>query len=75
MKSAGEQSAGQASRQGFSAQFSQRLNSSFNWASERKAVWVFSSNYEAAFLTLAHGDAEFERLDRAAQAAFRAVLG
>lgn len=33
------------------------------------------SNYEAAFLTLAHGDAEFERLERAAQAAFRAVAG
>jgi glutamate-1-semialdehyde 2,1-aminomutase len=33
------------------------------------------SNYEAAFLTLAHGDAEFERLERAAQAAFAAVSG
>jgi glutamate-1-semialdehyde 2,1-aminomutase len=31
------------------------------------------SNYEAAFLTLAHGEAEFERLGGAAQAAFRAV--
>jgi glutamate-1-semialdehyde 2,1-aminomutase len=31
------------------------------------------SNFEAAFLTLAHGDAEFERLDRAARAAFAAV--
>ena len=33
------------------------------------------SNYEAAFLTLAHGDAEFEVLDRAARAAFAAVAG
>jgi glutamate-1-semialdehyde 2,1-aminomutase len=33
------------------------------------------SNYEAAFLTLAHGDAEFERLESAARAAFRAVAG
>jgi glutamate-1-semialdehyde 2,1-aminomutase len=31
------------------------------------------SNYEAAFLTLAHGDAELERLDRAARKAFAAV--
>ena len=33
------------------------------------------SNYEAAFITLAHGDAEMERLDRAARAAFAAVRG
>jgi glutamate-1-semialdehyde 2,1-aminomutase len=33
------------------------------------------SNFEAAFLTLAHGDAEFERLRRAARAAFAAVAG
>jgi glutamate-1-semialdehyde 2,1-aminomutase len=33
------------------------------------------SNYEAAFLTLAHGEPEFERLERAAWAAFRAVAG
>jgi glutamate-1-semialdehyde 2,1-aminomutase len=31
------------------------------------------SNYEAAFVTLAHGDAEMERLERAARAAFAAV--
>lgn len=31
------------------------------------------SNFEAAFLTLAHGDAEFERFERAARAAFAAV--
>ena len=31
------------------------------------------SNYEAAFLTLAHGDAELERLERAARKAFAAV--
>jgi glutamate-1-semialdehyde 2,1-aminomutase len=31
------------------------------------------SNYEAAFLTLAHGDAELERVDRAARKAFAAV--
>jgi glutamate-1-semialdehyde 2,1-aminomutase len=33
------------------------------------------SNFEAAFLTLAHGDAELERLDRAARKAFAAVRG
>ena len=33
------------------------------------------SNYEAAFLTLAHGDAEFQRLETAARAAFAAVAG
>jgi glutamate-1-semialdehyde 2,1-aminomutase len=33
------------------------------------------SNFEAAFLTLAHGDAELERLERAANAAFAAVRG
>ena len=31
------------------------------------------SNYEAAFLTLAHGDAELEQFERAARAAFQAV--
>ena len=33
------------------------------------------SNFEAAFLTLAHGDAELQRLDVAARAAFAAVAG
>ena len=36
MKSAGEQSAGQATWQGFSSQETHRFNSSLSWASVRK---------------------------------------
>lgn len=39
---------------------------------EHRVSWP-PSNYEAAFFTLAHGDAEVEHLARAARAAFRAV--
>jgi glutamate-1-semialdehyde 2,1-aminomutase len=39
----------------------------------REGVSWPPSNYEAAFLTLAHGDAEMEVLARAAKAAFAAV--
>jgi hypothetical protein len=41
MKSAGEQSAGQASLQGFSSQYSHRFSSAFNWASVRDPSFFF----------------------------------
>ncbi len=41
MKSAGEQSAGQAVLQGFSSQYSHRFSSARNWASVERAVILF----------------------------------
>jgi hypothetical protein len=41
MKSAGEQSAGHASLQGFSSQYSHRFSSACNWALVREPSFVF----------------------------------
>src|ERR1019366_3014597 len=41
MKSAGEQSAGQASLQGFSSQYSHRFSSDLSWASVRVPSFFF----------------------------------
>jgi hypothetical protein len=41
MKSAGEQSAGQAALQGLSSQYSQRFSSALSWASVSDPLFVF----------------------------------
>jgi hypothetical protein len=41
MKSAGEQSAGQAALQGFSSQYSHRFSSALSWASVRDPSFFF----------------------------------